>query len=691
MTISHPVRLGATALLMSTISTMAASLAYAQEADLTLDPITVEGQQSVAQAVQTAQTYAFDPALLPVPAGLDGGALLSSVPGVAGSRMGGHGIDIIIRGMQGNQLNIIDAGSFTYGGCPNRMDPPSAMASFYRADEVVVERGYASVTSGPGGSGGTVRLERAAPDFEEGKIFSGDLLLGGSSNGNGLSAAGTLSADLGNGFYAELSGEHKEADNYEDGNGDEVRSAFTQNSAGLTLGYAANGTDLALDIEKDEALDTLFGGANMDSPSSETLTYRLRGGTDVDMGALTRIEGVLYSSEVDHVMDNYSLRTNMMPMVMRVPTTSDTLGGKLEGQFDFGATKAKIGVDYQSNNRIAYAYRGSVATVEAEDPNAVIALMWPDVTIEQTGLYAETETALSEVNTLKFGLRYDHVRSTIDDADGNATYPNAVTPNDVYTSVYGVSYDGAVTEDNFGGLMRFEHRLDPDTMLFAGLSRSVRTADANERAMARQVGTTIWAGNPDIAPEKHNQFDLGIEITRADWGLNATAYVDKVEDYILRQTVGTVTSYSNVSALLAGVEIGGHVTSGAWTFAGNLAYTYGENRSDDKPLGQIPPLMGALSASYDAGIWQAGARVNFAAAQDRIDPLRDASTTPGYATLDLFGAYEISDTVMLIGGVDNLFDKAYANHLNRETVLGESTGTINEPGRNVYLTLQVQF
>ncbi|TNE67687.1 MAG: TonB-dependent receptor [Rhodobacteraceae bacterium] len=684
MTTFHTVRLGATALLLSTIST----LAYAQDADLVLDPISVEDQQPVTQG---AQSYAFDPALLPVPAGLDGGALLSSVPGVSGSRMGGHGIDIIIRGMQKNQLNVIDAGSFTYGGCPNRMDPPSAMASFYRADEVIVERGYASVTSGPGGSGGTVRLERNAPEFEEGKPLSGDLILGANSNGNGRSIAGTVSADLGHGFYAELSGERKEADNYDDGNGDEVRSAFTQKSAGLTLGYAVDGTELALDIEKDEALDTLFGGAGMDSPSSETMTYRLRGGTDVDMGVLTRIEGVLYSSNVDHVMDNYSLRPNMMPMGMRVPTTSDTMGGKIEGQFDFGATTAKIGVDYQSNNRVAYAYRGMIPAIEAENPSTVVALMWPDVTIAQTGLYAETETKLSEVNTLKFGLRYDHVRSTIGDANGNATYPGAATPNDVYNTVYGVTYDGAITEDNFGGLVRFEHRLDAETMLFTGLSRSVRTADANERAMARQVGTSIWAGNPEIAPEKHTQFDLGVEIAKTDWSFNATAYVDKVDDYILRQTVGTVTSYDNVSALIAGVELGGHVTSGAWTFAGDMTYTYGENESDDKPLGQIPPLMGSLSATYGADLWQAGARVNWALGQDRIDPVLDSGETPGYATLDLFGSYEITDNVRLMGGVDNVFDKAYANHLNRETVLGESTGTMNEPGRNIYLTMQVQF
>nr|WP_321512039.1 TonB-dependent receptor [uncultured Celeribacter sp.] len=687
MTTQHTVRLGATALLMSTIST----LAYAQEIVPTLDPIYIESEQTV---TQTANTYTFDPEALPVPTGLDGGALLSTIPGVSGRRMGAHGIDIIIRGMQKNQLNVIDAGGFTYGGCPSRMDPPTSIAAFYRADKVIVEKGYSSVTNGPGGSGGTVRLEREAPEFDRGQVFTGSLTTGVNSNGNGSGIAGTVSADLGNGFYAEFSGERKSSDDYEDGNSNEVRSGFTQKSAGVTFGYAKDGVDLALDIEKDRAEDVKFAGAQMDSPLSETMTYRLRGGLDVNAGRLTRIEGVLYSSNVDHTMDNYTLRTPAS-MKMLAPTTSDTVGGSLEGHLDFGTTTARIGVDYQANNRraLGYSSMGSMP-INLANPSS---LSWPDVTIAQLGVFGETETKLGAHSTLKLGLRYDHVTASADEADVGVGM-SGTTANDYYQMVYGTDFSEDKTEDNFGGLIRYEYQLSSDTMVFAGLSRSVRTADANERAFSRGMnGVPSYVGNPDIDPEKHTQLDFGLETQTETYSLTATVFYDRVNDYILEEStpwpgaMRGVTTYRNIDAELAGVELSGSWNLGQVILAGDLSYTYGANKSDGGALGQIPPLKGSLSATYDADIWQAGARINWAAKQDRIYTVLDAGETPGYATVDLFGSYTLNDKVMLMAGIDNVFDKSYATHLNRSNSYDTSVERVNEPGRNIYLTMQVQF
>ncbi|MDK3016251.1 TonB-dependent receptor domain-containing protein [Pseudodonghicola flavimaris] len=690
MTVFFPRRLGATALLFGTIS----STALAQAADpdalrdgVILDPIVVDFQNSDAGATATA--YVFDPHVLALPPAQDGGEILASVPGVAARRMGGHGLDIIIRGMQKNQLNVIDAGSFTYGGCPNRMDPPSSIAAFYRADEVIVERGYASVTNGPGGSGGTVRLVRHAPEFEAGKRLSGSVTTGYRSNGDGTEIAGSLAYDLGHGFYIQVSGENKQAKDYQDGSGREVRSGFTQRSAGVTLGYAANGIDIAFDVEKDRAEDVKFAGAGMDSPLSETTTYRLRGGIDLDAGALTRVEGVLFSSDVNHTMDNYSLRVPT-GMKMLSPTTSDTYGGKIEAQFDFGTTTARVGVDYQSNNRNAVGYMGMM--LDLSSPST---LSWPDVTIAQTGLYGETETALNGATTLKLGLRYDHVRASAGDANGRADY-SGTTPNAYYNAVYGIGYYGDKTEDNWGGLIRLEHQLTDRSKIFAGLSRSVRTADANERAMARGMGgMPVQIGNPDIRPEKHNQLDFGYETVQQTWSFNAAAFYDRVDDFILQDVrpgmMGSTTIYRNVSAELAGIELSGTWMLGQVQLAGDLTYTYGENRSDNRALGQIPPLQGMFSATYVADVWQLGARLNWAAAQTRVDPNLDAGATPGYGTVDLFGSYQLREAVTLLAGIDNLFDRTYATHLARANVFDTTVTQVNEPGRSLYVALRMEF
>ena len=60
---------------------------------------------------------------------VDGGEYLRGLTGVSGTRMGGHGIDPIIRGQSQTRINILLDGAYVHGGCPNRMDPPSAYAA----------------------------------------------------------------------------------------------------------------------------------------------------------------------------------------------------------------------------------------------------------------------------------------------------------------------------------------------------------------------------------------------------------------------------------------------------------------------------------------------------------------------------------------------------------------------------------
>ena len=681
---------GAAALVLS------ANLAVAQDASGQLAPITV--WRTIMDAVKGTSTVVKPEGQSTAPA-KDGGSLLKSVPGVAAGRMGGHGVEIVIRGQQGNQLNIIDNGSITYGGCPNRMDPPASTMAFERADEIVVERGYSSVANGPGGSGGTVKLVRKAPGFEEGKRISGKFTVGGATNAKSLGATGAVNFDLGNGFYIKGSADYKDANDYKDGNGDKQRSAYTQKSFGATFGYQGSKADFAFDIERDIAEDVLFAGAGMDSPSSKGWVYRARGGVNVDAGAFKRIEGNVYLSEVDHVMDNYSLRpvpvTVPATMAMRVPTTSDTWGGKIESQMEFSRTKAQVGFDYQSNDRLAILYAGpntaaGHALIEAETPANSRFIMWPDVTISQAGIYGQSQTEITDKTLLRAGLRYDHVKASEDYAAGRPGYA-AAAPNTYYNTFYATNFNDARTEDNFGGLLRLEYEIVEGATLFAGVSRSVRTADANERAMGRNT----WVGDPDINPEKHHQADFGLAMAEESWSLNASAYIDRVDDYILRYGVGTTanpTRYRNVSAELYGVELSGLWNlSSNWELSGDMAYTHGENRTENRPLGQIPPLQGKIALAYATDEWKLGTRLNWAAKQNRIDPARDAGKTKGYATVDFFGSYNFNDNVTLFAGVDNVLDKAYANHLNRTNVFDAVSYQVNEPGRSFYLKLETKF
>ena len=636
-----------------------------------------------------------------IPPAADGGAFLRSVPGVSGIRMGGHGIDPVIRGLQGNQLNITTDGAYIFGGCPNRMDPPASFAPVETFDQVTVTQGYQTVTRGGGGPGGHIDFERLAPVLESGKSYKAQIGGGWESNGNIRDAFGDVAMGR-DGAYVRAVGAAKEADNYEDGSGDEIRSSFSQRSIDMTGGYEkSDGASVSLGFGFASVEDALFEGAKMDAPVDDSRSLRGEVTMPLAGGLFKELRAEAYGSSVDHVMDNYSLRTRTAAMAMRVDSESDTYGGNLAGDLDLGSTILTVGLDYQHNQREAERYSG----MSDSNVNTLNSLMWPDTEIGQFGLYAEGTVDVAAETRLVLGGRYDRVDASLGRADETVTSKGR-SPNDLYRMYYGATGDDR-TENNFGGLARLEYDLSDGVVLHAGLSRSVRTADATERSMASDMMANSWVGNPDINPEAHHQGEVGLSARRQDWSVATTAYIDRVNDFILRDSArgqdgillsNGATVYRNVDALLTGFTVSGdYRIAGNWVLAGDATYTYGENLDDNNALAQIPPLEGSLSLAYQGDGWELGTVFRGALKQTRVDADsstgsgRDAAETPAWFTQDLYASVETFAPFQIRAGVTNLFDRDYAYHLNRSNSFDATEVQVDEPGRSFYLRVSARF
>ena len=275
-------------------------------------------------------------------------------------------------------------------------------------------------------------------------------------------------------------------------------------------------------------------------------------------------------------------------------------------------------------------------------------------------------------------------------------------PNARYNTVYGY---GATDkkETNVGGLLRYEKSLNADTTVFAGASRTVRTADETERYINNQG----WTGNPNIKPEKHNQLDLGISQQRGKVKWTGTVFADKVDDFILRDVArgqsgirlndGTTNVYRNVDADITGIELGASAKlTDKVTLSGDIAHVRRTNTTDNRAISQTPADNGKVQLDYNGAKWGSGARVRFASNQDRIDTLSglDAGKTPGYGVLDAYGRYSISKNTKVRFGVDNVFDKTYAEHVSRKNadlIANPQALRVNEAGRTTWLKLETEF
>ncbi|MES9816432.1 MAG: TonB-dependent copper receptor [Candidatus Thiodiazotropha sp.] len=692
------------ALSLAISSLLATSCPHAEEQAEKLGEIHVEGKAETMPAVTRT---AVDDGSQGLPA--DGGDFLRDINGVSGIRMGGHGIDPVIRGQSQNRLNIILDGAYIHGGCPNRMDPPTAYSALESYDSVTVIKGSQTVIYGGGGSGGTVLFERQPPRFKDDKSYLGEVVAGYKGNSKTKEFSADIAAGAETGYIRGVLG-YKDADNYEDGDGNEVRSAYENRNGNLILGYMPDQDKrLELNFEATREDDTLFAGAGMDSPKSDADNIRFKYQQSDGLGPFAGIKAEIYSSQVDHLMDNFSLRELSAPMLMAVPATSDTAGGRLYGDIMVGGSNLTIGIDYQNNERDADRFSGMPMMAQ---PTTLQSIMWPGAELEQTGLFAELALPVGEENLLRFGMRYDRVDASISRGDEKPDLGPSPTPNNLYAAYYTETSDEQ-TENNVGGFIHYEHTLG-DGSLFAGISRSVRTADATERYLAsfsRNMMTGMdssWVGNPELEAEKHHQLEVGYKWRNAVLDSDITLYYNDVSDYILRDKArgqdgilvanGTANIYRNVDAEFYGIEWqAGYRLSNSLKTSASLAYVRAENSTDDRPIAQIAPLEATVSLDYAGGDWELGGRVRANAKQTRADlengSGQDVQETPGWGVIDLHGRYALSNNSSIRFGVDNLLDKRFAYHVNRANVdpFNPEAIQVNEPGREVWLRGSVKF
>ena len=137
----------------------------------------------------------------------------------------------------------------------------------------------------------------------------------------------------------------------------------------------------------------------------------------------------------------------------------------------------------------------------------------------------------------------------------------------------------------------------------------------------------------------------------------------------------------------------------------SLAYTRGTNDTDNSALPQLAPLEARIGADYQQQDWSVGMLWRLVAAQDRYTLNtgnivgKDLGPSSGFGILSANAAWKILPSLQLSLGIDNLFDRQYAEFVSRAGSNGmggaipgfEQTTRVNEPGRTAWLKLSWSF
>ena len=604
---------------------------------------------------------------------------LSSDASVSLSRMGGRGLDPVIRGQNEERVEVLLDGMRVEGACPSRMDPPTSRLSTALAPVLEVRTSNRTLRWGPI-AGGQVVATTAAPEFADDNRTTGHLTLGGANNGEGKLVNGSVAAGSKDAFI-RLAGGYDEADDYEDGDGNEVRSSY-ENTEGRVDGAwtADNGFYIKGMVSRQEERDVSFPGRGMDAPKTDTDLYRMELGAPVANGGWNLMA---WQADVDHVMDNFSLREQTAPMKMLTASETSTQGVRLVLDQTINYTKdIAIGVDVESNDWDA--------ALNNVDKDVVASYMWPGVERDRVGVFVEAFHQIRMNTRLGAGIRYDRVEMQATKADQTYTLqtpsgPKPMSAAMAYEQEYGTTNTDA-NDDNVSGFVSGEWRYAPNRSLDVVASHSVRSPGVTERYVNKMLG---WVGNPGLDTEKHNKLEISLSGREGNWNWRPAVWVDQVDDYVLRSQ----DRYYNIDARLLGVEGQLGWSNGTWSTNSKLASVRGENRDADKALPRIPPIQFIQTLGWHHQGHTLEAEWQLARRQDRVDLESglDPSTSPGYGVFNLSGTHPLMANLSLTWAVDNVFDKTWASHVSKADALGEEFFKVNEPGRTVRAALTARW
>ncbi|MBU0487696.1 MAG: TonB-dependent receptor [Bacteroidetes bacterium] len=644
----------------------------------------------------------------------DIGQLLRFSANVGGIRKGGSGIDPVVRGFRSGQLNVqLNSGQRIEGGCPNRMDPTAAHIEKEEINSIEVIKGPYALRFGPS-IGGIINIKTKMPQPIE--IPGIHIAASRSFDANRIGNAENIDVYGGDRkTYFLLTGIHKDYGNYTDGNGNEVKSAYTKYAyKGVVTRKIGENHRLSITYCENKGRNVLYPALPMDERSDNTALFSLDYKAENISDLFTGIEGKIYHSSVDHVMDNkYRSFSDTVAAISSI--MAESMGYRFQLSMSLGGGTIIGGTDHERTTKDGARIKNMIL-----QPNLPVKTeqIWNDALITNYGLFLEY---------FRSEALWDFifaVRSDVNHAESEAILMKGMNGSPIYEYGKDSIFSDFVPASFSAGYTR---KISEAFSVSFSAGRASRCPDMTERFIALlPVGydNFDYLGNPSLKPETNNQADITLRFKHPSFGkLYLNGFYAYVQNYIsairlppssvMPLTTGVlgVKQFTNIpSAQLSGFEAGYEYSVGkrivVMTEAGftygtqSEAVVYMKNQSNqiisektisNDAIPEIPPFEGTFTFKYYFLKKKFVPLISFryAAAQENISAAYEEKTTPAFWTADFRMFWNYNTHLQFLAGVSNILDKAYYEHLNRRTI--GSSAKIFEPGRVVYIKISINI
>lgn len=613
----------------------------------------------------------------------DAGAILTLNPGISAIRKSpAFGFDPVMRGFKYDQLNVvIDGLQSANAACPNRMDPGSSQIMLNQIKEVEILKGPHALRYG--NAFGTINFVSESPVFTPKIELNGRISALYESNGNVFrneAKIGLTSSALNAGLLFSYS----EGDDYRDGNREFVASDFLRGSVGAYLHYKPSHSNLfSLTVNRNFARDVDFPSLGMDLRTDDT--WMLNGEYErlFNEQFFTKWVNKAYYTKVDHLMDNLLKPLNPRMMNTSTPAKTANYGYRSELQKVSTNVQLYLGVDYKSESAEGEREReflmGPTMGVKLYDNP------WQKGRIDKTSAFSAYSYQFNNQSVhASARVEYNSAQSLKSDENFQDYYGN--------TSVHQIN--PAIS-------IGYKSELSKNLSTSVWLARVQRSAGLTERYINYfSVGMDPYEllGNPALKAEKNNQLDWVISYDKQGWQTEVNLFASYLTDYIGGEKTALAPKLMHSPGVRQFVNIGDVIKTGFefsftqllsdnFSHSAQLAYTYAENLNKKDPLAEIAPLdiRYALASSLLDHRWNSSLKLRYVDKQNRVSAEFGEHSTPPFFLTDFETTYKLSRSWQIKGGINNVFNKAYSEHLNRSILT--SGEKIYAPGRSIYAML----
>lgn len=573
---------------------------------------------------------------------------------------------VYVRGVDDARLTSTINGARTSGvifphNGSNGIDP-------FLLERVEIEAGTGNALSGPATLGGAIRYEtRDAEDLLlPGQTFGGLLRFSGQTNGDQLTYGAAIYGRPDERFSYVLYYSDTFADNYEDGDGNEV--TFSDNEPSTAMidldfrpaeGHELSFTSIRREDNGLRSFQANFGVNPILPPATpedqeliqmtNVLSYRFNPADNPMIDLQARI----YENETELV------RRPTFPFPSTITGTWRTRGIELRNTSDFDRFSLTYGVDYTEEFSLGEVAGGPSASE----------------TSRTFGAFVQGDFDISDQLFVTAGLRFD--AASLTDIAGN-------------------EYEGGHISPNIG----FRYTPTDDLAFFASWSQAYAGVQpAPGFNLIRGINTAV--NDPTLDGEVANTFEVGVDYERDGLFLGATLFQTTIDDVILYDGRGGAP-YARTNGGEA--ETRGYTLRAgyAWSdwdvgliFAHQETTLGGRSVSPDDWYDGFVPQGDTLDFTIGYQHPRQDLRVEwhskFVFSEDDLPAtFTSASELAAYDVHDLSVVWRPSLNQEYALAVTNIFDESYVAHGTPFNVPGGVTN-LREPGRSIRLTASFRF